>query len=327
MKWKDILLGAVATLFVTVIGGIAVYYFTKEPDDKKSERLVYSVQQSASFIGGNQDLTFVTVRVENMGGVAAKKVTLSSSFTSAQIKDFALDTNSGSKALSKEVKPNSIQLTYETLLPNEAINLNLMLSSPEKPMITVRSDASLGVEKSFETLSSTSKTKTNEFLKWSVPATGTLLVLLVSLLLVFIRRHGLFEFSSQNKNNAGFLLLHHGLINEAMSVLNDAVLDGSYDALTLSNLALCKALKGEHDSAKQLLRAANFRERYGHIKAVILFNEALINLIFGNKDEAIIKLKEAIKNSPKEIRRYSQRSVHLDAVRNDPVIYDIIKDV
>lgn len=289
MKWKDILLGAVATLVVTVLGGIAVYYFTKEPDERKTERLIYSVQQSASFTGGNQDLAFSTIKVQNYGGVAAKRVTLTITFKAAQIKDFALDTNAGSKEVAREIKPKSIGLTYETLLPNESITLNLMLSSAEKPVVSVRSDASLGSEKPLETIAASQKHKVNSFLELSVPLTGALLVLLTTIVTIFLRRTGLAESMSSDKNNAGFLLLHHGLVADAAVVLNNALHSGRYDAFTLSNFALCKALKGEHDQAKQLLRAANFRERSGHAKAVILFNEALISLIRGGFNDQVQK--------------------------------------
>jgi hypothetical protein len=326
MKWKDILLGAVATLVVTVLSGIAVYYFTKEPDEKKTERLIYSVQQSASFTGGNQDLAFTTVKVGNYGGVAAKRVMFAITFKAAQIKDFALDTKAGPREVAREIKPKSIVLTYETLLPAESITLNLMLTSAEKPVVSVRSEASLGSEKSLETFSVSPKAKVREFLELSVPITGVVLVLLTAFLAIFLRRSGFLETMSSDKNNAGFLLLHHGFVDEAADVLNSALHSGRYDTFTLSNLALCKALKGEHDQAKQLLRAANFRERYGHTKAVILFNEALISLVAGDKNDAIMKLKEAVIKSPAQIRRYCQHSVHLDAVRNEPAFYEIIKD-
>ena len=322
MKWKDILLGAVATLVVTVLSGIAVYYLTKEPDEKKKERLIYSVQQSASFTGGNQDLVFTSVKVENNGGVAAKRITLMITFKTAKIKDYALSTNTGSKEVTREVKPGSIGLTYDALLPNESITLNLMLSSPEKPVVSVRSDASLGRENSLETISASPRAKINAILEVSVPITG---MVLFGIILIFLRNSGLIETLFSDKNDAGFLLLHHGLVDDAAAILNSALHSGRYDTFTLSNLALCKALKGEHDQAKQLLRAANFREQHGHVKAVILFNEALISLLYGNKDEGILKLKEAMAKSPTHIRRYCQRSVHLDAVRNDPAIYDIIK--
>lgn len=325
MKWKDILVGAVLTLIVTVLGGIVVYYVTKEPDDKKVERLIYSVQQSASFTGGNQDLTFTSVRVENYGGVAAKRVLLSITFKEAQIKDFALTTNAGSKEIARKIEPKSIALTYETLVPNESVTLNLMLSSAERPVVTVRSEESLGVENSLEPISLSPKTKISKFLERAVPTTGALLAALSALLAFRFRGAGYFESMLSDKNSAGFLLLHHGLVNEAASVLQGAIHSGRYDAFTLSNLALCKAILGAQEQAKQLLRAAHFRKLFGQTKAVVLFNDALISLVLGNKVDAIQKLNEAFRESPNSIRRYCQCSVHLDKIRNDPAMLKIMK--
>lgn len=324
MKWKDVLLGAVATLAVTVIGGIAVYYFTKEPDQKKNEQLIYTIQQSASFKGGNQDVALVTVRLKNEGGVAAKRVILSLVFNTAEIKDFALEGDSGAKELANEtkLKPHNIQLNLETLLPREAVTLNLLLTSPEKPAVYVRSDSTLGIEQALDYEPSSRKSGVNRYLEWAVPATGLLIGLLSVL---FFKSIGISQPPfSEDKNNAGFLLLHHGLVDDANAVLTDALHSGYYDALTLSNLAVCKAIKGEHEQAKQLLQAASFRDSGGHIKAVTLFNEALVSLVTGKKDEAILKFRQAIEMSA-EIRRYCQRSVHLDTVRTDPAIYDLIK--
>lgn len=323
MRLKDVLLGAVASLVVTVIGGITVYYFTKEPDQKKTEHLIYTIQQSASFKGGSQDVAFATVRLKNDGGVAAKRVVLSLAFTSAEIKDFALEGDSSAKHLAKEAKQRQrIELTFKTLLPEEAITLNLLLSSPEKPTVSVRSDSTLGVEQALDYDSSGSKSGVSHYLEKAVPLTGLLVGLLVFL---FFKSTGISDTLSSNKNNAGFLLLHHGLVDDANTVLTDALRSGHYDALTLSNLAVCKALQGEHEQAKQLLRASGFRDVGGHIKAVTIFNEALVSLITGNKDEAITKFKQAIDKSA-HIRRYCQRSVHLDAIRSDPAVYELIKN-
>jgi tetratricopeptide (TPR) repeat protein len=108
-------------------------------------------------------------------------------------------------------------------------------------------------------------------------------------------------------------------------ILDSALHSGRYDCFTLSNLALCKALKGDHEAAGQLLQAANFRKTSGHGKAVILFNEALVSLVAGKKDEAIAKLQEAVAKSPAAIRRYCQRSVHVESIRNDPAFYQLIQ--
>ena len=147
---------------------------------------------------------------------------------------------------------------------------------------------------------------------------------MLSLGLVFSRSRGMLR--RPNQNDTGFLLIHHGLIDEAESVLDRAVHDGHCDQFTLSNYALCKAAKGNFDQAKSLLRAATFRKGSSHGKAVVLFNDAIIHLMLADKDATLSCLKQAIVLSPKEIRRYCQRSVHLEPVRTVPAFYELFKD-
>jgi tetratricopeptide (TPR) repeat protein len=326
VKWKDILLGAFASLAVTVLGGLAVYYMTKEPDYEKSEKLVYSIQQSASFTGGSQDVALAAITVENDGGVAAKHVSLLVMFKTAEIRDLALATNVDNREAARNVTPKSAGLTFDVLVPKESITLNLLLSTPEKPSVSVRSEASLGIEKPFDPKFIARAARINDFIGYVVPLSGLLMLALTALAAVTMRRGAHFESLSSNRNNAGFLLLHHGFVDEAAAILTSALNEGRYDPYTLSNLAVCRALKGEYEPARQLLRAADFRERSGHAKAVIHFNEALVALAEGKKDEAIATLKKAVARSPAQIRRYCQRSVHFDKIRNDPAFYELVKD-
>lgn len=67
MKIQDALVGAVSTLLVTVIAGVVVYYATREPDEKRSEKLVYVLNQTATFTGGAQELAFSTLSLTNEG--------------------------------------------------------------------------------------------------------------------------------------------------------------------------------------------------------------------------------------------------------------------
>lgn len=96
---------------------------------------------------------------------------------------------------------------------------------------------------------------------------------------------------------------------------------------TLSNYALCKALKGDNTQAQQLIDAANYRNRTGHGRAVILFNEALIRLKQGDEPTALSKLTEAVRLSPKAIKRYCERSVHFDILRQSPAFHELMNDV
>ncbi len=326
MQWRDVFAGAISTLVVTVLGGVGVFYATKEPDDKKMERLVYSVNQPALFSGTNQDLAFSSIKVENLGGVAAKHISVRIGLNAAELRDLSVGAGPGLRELKRDRTAKELVVVYDSLLPSEAVTFNLLLTKSERPQIHIRSDASLAQERlDLKDEPESSKSKINSLVEKAVPTTGALTVLFAGTGFLYLRRRGLFD-SKISQNNAGFLLLHHGLIDDAESTLRTAIGRGDFQKITLSNYALCKGLRGNFDHANGLLRAANFREGSKHDRAVVLFNDGLIHLLGGDKDAAHKSLAKAIELSPKEVRRYCQRSVHLNAVRNEAAFHDLFKD-
>jgi hypothetical protein len=325
MKIQDALVGAVSTLLVTVLGGVAVYYATKEPDEKKSEKLVYVLSQTATFTGAAQELAFSTLSVSNEGGIAAKKPTLTIDLKSAEVRDLAVNAQGGSHELSREKSPRRIRITFESLLPRETITLSLLLSQPEKPMIDFRSEASLAEERIAlqSTEIKTGSEKLNAIAKIIVPVGAVLSLLTWIPLTIRLRSRGAFDFFS-DRNDAGFLLLHQGLVGDAERILSEAVHQGRSDQYVLSNYALCRALAGNFDDADKLLRAATFRDRSGHGLAVVFFNESLIRLKQGDESASMAKLADAIRMSPKAIKKYAEKTVHFDGVRQKPAFQTAI---
>lgn len=327
MKLQDALIGAVSTLLVTVLGGVAVYYATKEPDEKKSEKLVYVLNQTATFTGGTQEFAFSTLTVSNEGGVAAKRPTLTVELKSAEVRDLAVTAQGGSREVARERSSKRILLAFESLLPRETITVNILLSQPERPSIDVRSEASMAEERPIAA-SSDKETRSeilNRFAKILVPLGAALSLVMWLPLALRMRRRGLFDLLA-DRNDTGFLLLHHGLLDDAGRVLSEAIRDGRGDLYTLSNYALCRALSGDFDQAEKLLRAAKFRDRTGHGLAVVLFNESLIRLKQGDEAAALSKLTDAIKLSRGHIQRYARKSIHLDGVREKPGFREAIGD-
>lgn len=327
MKIQDALIGAISTLLVTVLGGVAVYYATKEPDEKKSEKLVYVLNQTATFTGGIQELAFSTLTVSNEGGVAAKRPTITVELKASEVRDLAVTAQGGSREVSREKSSKRIRLAFETLLPRETITVNILLSQSERPIIDVRSEASLAEERPLATSSDKEarSEKLNNIAKILI-ALGSALSFLVWIpLAIRLRQRGIFDLIA-DRNDTGFLLLHHGLVTDAGRVLSEAVRDGRGDLYTLSNYALCRALSGDFDQAEKLIRAAKFRDRTGHGLAVVLFNESLIRLAQGDEAVALSKLTEAIKLSRKQIQRYAQKSIHLDGVRTNPGFREALGD-
>jgi hypothetical protein len=89
---------------------------------------------------------------------------------------------------------------------------------------------------------------------------------------------------------------------------------------------LCKALKGDYGQAQQLIAAASYRERSGHGRAVVLFNEALIQLKQGDEAAALGKLVEAVKLSPTAIKQYCRKSVHCESFTKSSQFAELLAD-
>lgn len=316
MKWRDILIGAVVTLMVTVLGGVVVYYFTKEPDEIKSENLTYSINKNAQFSGGAQDFTFSSIEISNSGNVAASNVIIVVTSKLAEIRDLAITASEGLQEISRDRTPNGLRLTYKTLLPKESVTLNIILTAPEDIKADVRSDATLGKEVDrYVGSSDPARNKWNRIAELVVPGSGLVALLMLLAGVRLFRRSGMSLNSS--RNNTGFLMLHSGLIAGAESIFWAAIKDGDCNPITLSNYALCKAALGEFEEAEKYIASANFIGSSGHAKAVVIFNQAIIHLLSGQKDEAANLLKNSINYSKKEIPRYCVHSKFLDEVRSD----------
>lgn len=325
MKWRDILIGALASLVVTVLGGVAVYYFTKEPDEKAAERLTYSLNQSAQFSGGAQDFAFSSLSVSNSGNVAAKDVAVVVTSKDAEIRDLAITASEGLQEVSRDRSPKSLRVIYKTLLPKETVVLNIILTRPESVKVDVRSTATLGEEAGRSgNLPESSQSKWNQIAGKVVPATGILVIIGLFAFRRLFRRAAQ-VYNPKSKNNAGFLLLHCGLTRKAEQVLDSAVEDGDCDQFTLSNYALCKAAVGDFEEAEKFILAANFRESKGHAKAVVMFNQSLVRLLEGRKEDAVALLKESISHSRNEIVEYCRSSIFLESVRSEPAFFALLR--
>lgn len=318
MNWKDVLIGAISTLGVTVLGGVVIYYVTKEPELKSRELLTYSVRSSGDFSGDKERVAFTSIIIANRGGRVANNVAVNIKFSGPSIKDLTTETVPGTRE-DRNVDKDQAKLTYHKLLPGEEVTVDLLLDSPARPTVTVRSDESLAViEKSLGSEKTEKITDINRASSLVVPISALLFSVLAAQFLRRVKKLGIADGILSNRNNAAFLLLHSGLSQEAEEVLSDSVRSGQYDSFTLSNLAVCKAVNGDMEKATALMNAAKYRDTNGHAAAVVLFNNALLNMMSEKRQEAISDLRKALALSPKEVKHYCERSVHLRDYRNNP---------
>jgi hypothetical protein len=316
MKWRDVIIGAVSTLLVTILGGVAVFYATKEPDEKKQELLSYTVNETAVFQSAAQNLVFSSVSVSNSGGVAAKNVSIRITLKNAEFKDVAFVSSVGLREKKRVRTAKDIEVVFEALLPKEKMSINFLLSKSEKPVIDIRSDSARAEEhKPLSENNTSTKSKILSVLEKLIPLLG---VVGLSFLLIWFKFRGLFEkifVSDTDKNTAGFLLLHSGLVKEAERIFLNAIRQGRCDSYIYSNYATCKALSGDFESAELYIRAANYRGNSEHAAAVVSFNEGIIEFLKGQSDLAFSFFQKAIDTSPKEIRDYFQKTRILDEAK------------
>jgi hypothetical protein len=142
MKVKDYLSGAFTALATTIVGGIIVYYATKEPEQRSQDPLAYSVRSSASFSGSKEQMSVASVNIQNRGGKAAKNVIATIQFDSPLIRNLASESIPGAP-VTKKVTDRSAIIEYSAILPGETKAIDFLLKTPATPKVVVRSDESL----------------------------------------------------------------------------------------------------------------------------------------------------------------------------------------
>jgi hypothetical protein len=270
MRWKEILIGAISTLIVTIVGGIIVYVLTVQKPKEHNEKLVFAIESPVTFQSEKTTMGLATIRVANQGDVAASDVKINIAFNSDLIKDKKVALSSGDTTgyrVSQDT-PRLLSLVVPSLVPNETVQTTLLLATDIaiKPNVTVRSTKTLGEEAPLiaRTESPPSKTFAGTVIAVSTGMLGATLMLILMRRLV---RGGVSRGSSFN--NIAFVLLHRGLVDRATDLLNRAVTAGADAPHSLANYALCLATANEFDAADDYLNAADFYASTMHEKAVV----------------------------------------------------------
>ncbi|MET7140208.1 tetratricopeptide repeat protein [Xanthomonas sp. PPL139] len=331
MNWKDTIVGSLATLAVTVVASVIVYYVTKEPVNKPVEDLYYTVKGASQFSGDKQKISFSTMDVGNSGEVPASNVVATIKFSAGAVQDIAIDAPQGPR-VEQEIHGNEVLLKFPKLLPREVVTVNFLITGPSKPVVTLRSDDSFGKAKAWAPAIDSSDTRSAKFNR----ASGNIVPISVAIFaLVVFWAYKKYKKSKirytdgmvADKNNAAFTLLHSALVSDAANILSASIRQGRYDAFTLSNLALCEKLTGDGEKARRLLDAANFGGQSRHAEAVVAFNMAIISFLDDDVSKFSKHLSRAYSLSKAEIKGYVDRSVHFKEFRVNPNVDKIIIDI
>jgi hypothetical protein len=153
-------------LIVTVLGGVAVYYATREPPAPLlAEALVYEHFRSGKFASDTAKFSLHTIRLRNRGTLAAKNVVMNLDFPdTVKITDRSFTLSSGPIAglTSSGAKPDLMEIKLGNLTPDEVLTTTIVVDADDSsdPVIGVKSDATTGTK--FESVSATPETNRSQ---------------------------------------------------------------------------------------------------------------------------------------------------------------------
>src|SRR5512133_3909496 len=129
MRWKEVIVGAFAALVVTVLGGVIIFYWTRQPPQEQlMERLIYSIDKPQSFETEKTKTTYQTIRIGNFGSAPATNVNISVKVDSGvAIVDKNISLSSGPAGIYNVsfFSPQHLSFCIRNLTPDENVNISL----------------------------------------------------------------------------------------------------------------------------------------------------------------------------------------------------------
>lgn len=273
----------------------------------------------------NNEITIQTIRIGNFGNETARNVNIAYSVTSpCLISDTSISMSSGPAGNYKvETKTDTEQLiNISALTPDETITVSLLLNGiPKKPIsIGVKSDKSTATSGEFirEIKPKSDAKETSKIVSAVIVPIALILQIFIMLFFRPRVRAVLRKIipTIRSINNTAFLYIHQGLIDEAETLLNNAIIKGGADACMLANHGLCLGLKGNNDAGLKKLEAAKFYSEHKHEKAVIAFNKGILLLKDDKKSEGLKEIENALDLSQSEISRYCEYSTLISELKS-----------
>jgi hypothetical protein len=335
MKWKDVLVGAFVTLVVTVIGGVAIYYLTREPQKlAPAEQLMFEVDPPVAFESELTRLSVVNIRVKNGGDEAAKNVAITVRPTDkAKVLDRKVSLSSGpvGEFNVQAISESAVDVAIPVLTPGETVSITILLDRPARklPTVAAKSDRSVAQPTPRVDGRATAPSNAKEMLAKVVPAALVAQIFLLLLLFPVIRRflHRVIP-NFRNANNTAFVLLHRGLADDAHAMLHEQISREGGEPLSLANYALSVGLRGDMEKAERLMDAAEFwADTNRHERAVVAFSRAILRFRERKEADGLAMMRQALEFSKSTIIRYSRYSTLLsDARCGSPDLHSLLNE-
>jgi tetratricopeptide (TPR) repeat protein len=305
MRWKEIIVGAIVTLLVTIFAGLFVSDYTKIP----TEKINFQIQPPFVFETKNTKISIITIQVGNFGNTKASNVKISIQFENPLFildKKISLSSQPIEEYVDQSKSKSEALILVPALMKDDTATITLMVQGVVKnpPVVNVRSDSSVGELGIF------TQTETT----WTIKKILKLLIILGFLYLflfyLFSKRYTkiIRVGYKQSLNNTGFLYLHQGLIDQARKFFQKELETLGGEPFLLSNYALTMGIEGDVNTAKKILNAANWMANSDAEKAIVAFNSAILNMKNGDVEKAKVYFSNCIKLNGKEIKKYLEMS-------------------
>ena len=335
MKWKDVILGSLVTMGVAVVAGVLIYYLTREPPaSPPAETLVYEIDTPVTFASDQTRLSFTNIRLRNIGDLSAENVLVGVDLPSAvQLIDtqVILSSGPGGRFTFDDTGSADIGIVIPVLTPTESATITLLTDAtvPKFPTVGVKSDSSTGRLADVVELPTQSDNQTTVIGRLVLLAfLGQLLLfpLLIPRIRTLMRR---FVSPVQSVNNTAFVLLHRGLVDDTVKLLERSIEESGGEPHILSNYALALGLSGKVQKADAILDAAYFwAAENKHAKAVVAFNRAILRFGAEQESEGVKWMKVALSLSRSEIIRYLKYSALVDKQRErNPELHSLLNEL
>ena len=327
INWSHIAISALATLIVTVLAGILIFYLTNKP--VPAPKLFFEKVPPTSFSTDKVKTVIQSFRVWNEGNKEAENIQISITLPkNAIVADQKIEPSGGATINFQvsNVDSNTLLVKIPSLNPTESVSFAFLLDNTTEQTleIDVRAKGVVGLPSSTIPPS----TSNNDKLRDPLFLFATILLVSIQFYLMFfiIRRRGIRSlfaaFSSSTSsssgefNNLGFRLLHFGQIAEARKYIQLAI-EKYPDVYPLGNLAHIYALEGKLSEAITLCETAKEYASSSSSRAFVEYCLFCIYLVADKKTEAIPHLKDALAIDKKTIIEYYTRNVNIAKWKED----------
>ena len=279
MNWKQIVFTAIITLFVTIISGVLVNWYTiNNIDILSKEDLIYDVKPISRFNSDSLNISLYTIVVSNIGNIKSQNISLKLEFD--QSIDI-IDITSILERTQENIEPLTIneEIAFDIpkLFPTDNFTVSIALKSfIAPPRVILQNDNIIGRPITNVILNNDNKEIFKS--KYLVAILISVLALFPVLYLFTGLYRRIFGYD-QSLNNTAFLSIHNNQFNLANKLLKREIYKNGGTVSELSNYGLVKFLNGSsQDEYEPFLRMAEFLSQSRKKSNLVLsFNKMIIS--------------------------------------------------